>query len=431
MAPHPARRPLLRLLAALLLAPASAALGARSAYPEAPATLREHVERAAAGDLGAAEELRAAGPAGLSALLDAGVAQPGRLREPGYRQALDHVCAQVDCHASRLYWFTDLAAARREAASSGKPILSLRLLGRLDEELSCANSRFFRTLLYSDPAIAALLRERVVLHWSSERPAPRVTVDFGDGRRLVGTVTGNSIHYLLDPRGRVVDALPGLSSPQRFSAWVEEGATVAAAWGDLDDEAYHTALRREHQAQTARLEGELTRGLLELGWEPATVTAAWAALRVEPPAGTPTAAEAAPLALTKARGEGPLLTALGQPLPAVEPEAVVAALATTPAWSARLSRESRRLALDELPDGAVADEEAAITALERLVAADGVRNAALLHRAVHQRLAAVAPVSWESLNAWVYAELFLTPASDPWLGLAPTAPLAALLPEAE
>ena len=26
----------------------------------------------------------------------------------------------------------------------------------------------------------------------------------------------------------------------------------------------------------------------------------------------------------------------------------------------------------------------------------------------------------DTLNEWVYAELFLTPSSDPWLGLAPT-----------
>jgi hypothetical protein len=424
-------RPLLPLVAALLLAPAAAARGAGYAYPEAPATLREHVERAAAGDLAAADELRAAGPAGLSALLDAAVASPGRLQQPAFHASLDRVCAQVDCHASRLYWYTDLAAARRAAQVSGRAILSLRLLGRLDEELSCANSRYFRTLLYSDPAIATLLRERVVLHWSSERPVPRVTVDFGDGRRLVGTVTGNSIHYLLDARGRVVDALPGLHSPQRFRAWVEGAAGLAARWGGVDDEAYLAALRGEHQARMERLDGELTGGLSGLGWQPEAIEEAWAALRGATPPDEPTAADAAPLALTKARNEGPLLTALGM-APTLEPEVVVAALAARPDWAARLSRESRRLALARAPRGAVGDPEAAVAALESLVAADGVRNEAVMHRAIHQRLAAAtAPPPWPELNAWVYAELFLTPASDPWLGLAPSSPLATLLPEAE
>jgi hypothetical protein len=33
----------------------------------------------------------------------------------------------------------------------------------------------------------------------------------------------------------------------------------------------------------------------------------------------------------------------------------------------------------------------------------------------------VVPLPFAELNAWVYAEVFRTPASDPWLGLRPTA----------
>src|SRR6478736_10291808 len=97
-----------------------------------------------------------------------------------------------------LHWFTNLDEAI--AASRGKPILSLRLLGRLDQELSCANSRFFKKLLYPDPRIAQVLREDFVLHWQSVRPVPIVTIDFGDGRRVTRTLTGNSAHLVLDAR---------------------------------------------------------------------------------------------------------------------------------------------------------------------------------------------------------------------------------------
>ena len=169
------------------------------------------------------------GPAGVQALLDLAAADPAAGRSPGFDAALDAVCAQHDCAASHLYWYTDLAAARAEAERTGKPILSLRLLGRLDEELSCANSRFFRAVLYPDPQIAGLLRDRFVLHWESVRPVPKVTIDFGDGRRLVGTVTGNSIHYVLDSHGRLVDGLPGLNGPGGagpgdWSGWSDPGA---------------------------------------------------------------------------------------------------------------------------------------------------------------------------------------------------------------
>jgi len=105
---------------------------------------------------------------------------------PAFNATLDAVCAQKDCAASHLYWYTDLETARAAAKTSGRPILSLRLLGRLDEELSCANSRFFRSVLYANQRVSKELRDRFVLHWQSERPVPKVTVDFGDGRRLVG-----------------------------------------------------------------------------------------------------------------------------------------------------------------------------------------------------------------------------------------------------
>jgi len=68
---------------------------------------------------------------------------------PNLRATLDAICQQKDCDASRLYWYKDLDAAKISFKETGKPILSLRLLGNLNDELSCANSRFFRTAFYS------------------------------------------------------------------------------------------------------------------------------------------------------------------------------------------------------------------------------------------------------------------------------------------
>ena len=61
----------------------------------------------------------------------------------------------------------------------------LRLLGRLDDELSCANSRFFRTALDANAEVSAYLREHYVLtlqHWISrlERCQKEATEIVGD-----------------------------------------------------------------------------------------------------------------------------------------------------------------------------------------------------------------------------------------------------------
>src|SRR5439155_21023685 len=128
-----------------------------------------------------------------------------------------------DAYASHLYWYTNLEEAKRVAKTKHKPILSLRLLGNLNEEFSCANSRLFRAVLYPNADISKYLRENYILHWKSVRPAPRITIDFGDGRKIERTITDNSIHYILDENGNVIHALRGLYSPVAFLKYIRQG----------------------------------------------------------------------------------------------------------------------------------------------------------------------------------------------------------------
>src|SRR5712691_3309783 len=102
-------------------------------------------------------QLREMGQRGVDLMVAAAPTKSDQVER--YRAALDRVCRQRDCYTSRLFWYTDIESAKSAARASGKPILALYLLGHLDEELSCANSRLFRTTLYSDPKIAASMRE--------------------------------------------------------------------------------------------------------------------------------------------------------------------------------------------------------------------------------------------------------------------------------
>ncbi len=167
------------------------------------------------------QDLRASGPAGLATH----VARHGSRPSP----ELDRIAGQFEAHTALLYWFTDLPAAIAEARRTARPILSLRLLGRLDQALSCANSRFFRRLLYPHAQVNKLLRDHFVLHWESVRPVPIVTIDFGRGKKLVRPLTGNSVHLVLDASGRPVDALPGLVDPAVFVAQLTRAHAYAIA----------------------------------------------------------------------------------------------------------------------------------------------------------------------------------------------------------
>lgn len=265
-----------------------------------------------------------------------------------------------------LTWYTDFDQAKAAAQREGKPILSLRLLGNLDEELSCANSRFFRTILYSDPRIAAELRQNFILHWQSVRPVPKITIDFGDGRKITTTITGNSIHYLLSPDGRVVDALPGMYTPEAFLAALKE---------------FPRAARNDGGAEAG-------------------------------PTSSRTAVAAAELARSKAGGEAPVLNALFRDkvlLPYLKPADEVV-----------ISDESLLIIRAKSRPRSDADFASMISLLKSTLAADTLLNETKI-RPVIRRWIAQGMTDVDALNDRVYDELFLTPKSDPWLGLLPDA----------
>jgi len=194
-------------------------------------TLRRQIALGVAAASLAALSLSAAGaPAQkkLDAMLVRYDGQPDGPAKETLAADIDTVAHQKYATVSRLYWHTTLASAKAAARDQGRPILHLRMLGRLDEELSCANSRLFRATLYSNQDVSRFLRDRFILYWSSERPVPRVTIDYGDGRTLERTTTGNSAHYVLDESGRVLDVLPGLYAPTAFRRELEGSLALAS-----------------------------------------------------------------------------------------------------------------------------------------------------------------------------------------------------------
>ncbi len=373
----------------------------------------------------AAQALRAMGPKGLEAMFvvyakelhpPVGlIASPGAARSYApakqldttrLHAAVDAIAAQHEAWASRLYWYTDFEAAKAAAKESGKPILTLRLLGNLDEAVSCANSRFFRKTLYPNATISASLRKHFVLHWRSVRPIPRITIDFGDGRKLEKTITGNSAHYVVDSRGEPLDALPGLYGAKAFQRWLERVRDLHAAVAKLTGHERLRALERYHTDAIHRIYAEIMTDLdalkldCYLGGMSTNASVAtrrqhfkyiyqrlnderWqqiaarhgddarldgsARRHIERTTQPPTARRAALVAVSKSIAETPML---------------------------RMIRN-----------------------LQRSIAEDTVRNEYKLHVEIHERFLTGFQSDVEALNEWVYAELFLTPSSDPWLGL--------------
>jgi hypothetical protein len=317
-------------------------------------------------------------------------------------QRLDALCGQHDCRSSRLFWYTDLEAAKERARREHKPILSLRLLGKLTDEQSCANSRFFRRVLYADPGIAALLREHFVLHWKEVRPVPKVTIDFGDGRRMTRTLTGNSVHYVLDVDGHPLDALPGLFSPRAFANALQDDAKLAAQLASSTTRDADLAGWHEHQLSS-----------LVVTW-----TRLLRARGVTPPRQLPADAQSA-LAMLNETSRG------------VGYERLASAAELSPPVQARIEQglPAAWKANDQAPTKAILESPVlrAVREIGYTIGRDSIENELWNRGRVHTWFAhkEVAPEPI-ALDHRVYSELFLSPLNDPWYGLMPSEEMRAL-----
>ena len=154
---------------------------------------------------------------------------------------IDAAAHQRYATVSRLYWHTDLASARTAAREHGGRFCicacsagSTRICRA--RTAGCSAPRCTRTRTSAGSCASSF-----VLYWSSERPVPRVTIDYGDGRKLERTTTGNSAHYVLDDDGNVLDVLPGLYAPAAFRRELEGSLALAARVRGTSDEERATA----------------------------------------------------------------------------------------------------------------------------------------------------------------------------------------------
>jgi hypothetical protein len=144
----------------------------------------------------------------------------------------------------------------------------------------------------------------------------------------------------------------------------------------------------------------------------------------------PSAVQAVPMAMPKAMVELPMVRGLvpdggaqleKDPTPWEK-------LASVRAAGSRLDARAKRLVLSKNPVDVtsasvpVLSDALAKQLVERLeasIATDTARNEYALHAVIHRWLQENPKVAMKDLNREVYARLFLTPATDPWLGLVP------------
>jgi hypothetical protein len=265
-----------------------------------------------------------------------------------------------------------------------------------------------------------------------------VTIDFGDGRTIERTLTGNSAHYVLASDGTPLDSLPGLYSPVAFGAWLDRTAKLHARL-DLSKAPAEHVIADYHRSQLAAIDEQINRDVARL---PEELRVTFASARLVPGAAgedRPTAAKASRVAVGKMALESRVVRAT-EPAsrtidlaPESDNERLWQAIAAIHRDGAKLDNSSVELIRSEQPIPARDAARAAraktrvedplvrlVSEFENSIALDTVRNEYLLHRKIHEwYVEGSAATSVDNLNERVYAELFLTPSSDPWLGLVP------------
>jgi hypothetical protein len=332
--------------------------------------------------------LRQRGQEAVSFLMN----QPELRKSPHWAPVLDAVAQQKDAQYSGLYWHTDLEQALAAAKREKKPVLSFRLLGNLTDELSCANSRFFRTTLYPNPAVRELLANQFVLHWQSVRAVPIITIDFGDGRQIRRTITGNSLHLVLDEQGRPIDLLPGLYAAAPFIRTLQQVGPAAVQLATLSGDEFQQQRSTYHRDRVQALSQSWQDHCQRANISPAL------SLGVDHPPEIWT--NAAVLA-----GNEPVLN--GEARRAVAERGPAAAVANKLAMSKAIT-ETPLMKL--------------VRNLSRVIREDSVRNEYYLHVQIHNWFAGERPApapmpERDALVSRVYADLFLSPLNDPWYGL--------------
>lgn len=107
-------------------------------------------------------------------------------------------------------------------------------------------------MLLSDESVKKIVNDEVVAAWECVREVPQVTIEFADGKKLRRTLKGNTVLYLCRNDGTVIDAWPGVYTPEDLVpdfrtalSWIRENPTA-------NPTEYHAMRERFAEAETAQ-----------------------------------------------------------------------------------------------------------------------------------------------------------------------------------
>ncbi|BBM83859.1 hypothetical protein [Candidatus Uabimicrobium amorphum] len=122
-----------------------------------------------------------------------------------------------------------------------------------------------RTVLYANNQLSSYLRRNFVLCWQSERPVPVVTIDFGDGRVVKRTITGNAAHYVMDHHGNLLDVVPGIYGANAFQRVISGSLRLWSQLQNVSDFKREIIIETYHKVRLKNIRKSWSKDLRTLG----------------------------------------------------------------------------------------------------------------------------------------------------------------------
>ena len=111
--------------------------------------------------------------------------------------------------------------------------------------------------MFSNDAVADFINERFEPAWESLRPVPVVRIDFGNGKTVSKTLSGNIATCVCTSEGDVLDVIPGIYTPEVYKQKLNQLGLVFQFSMEEDVKVYH-------RRQAAALKNEKLTDAMEL-----------------------------------------------------------------------------------------------------------------------------------------------------------------------
>lgn len=82
-------------------------------------------------------------------------------------------------------------------------------------------------MLFSNETVAKFINENFEAAWESVRPVPMIHMDFGNGKTITRTLSGNIATYLCTPDGQVLDVVCGVYDAPTYLDRLSQGRLLA------------------------------------------------------------------------------------------------------------------------------------------------------------------------------------------------------------